>query len=120
MKKTILKTTVLAAIASLAMSGYTWAHHPSEEMNPNYDTIDENISDIHNTVMDAMLEDAEDDSLMASTSQGMDGGEPTMADGVGANASQSSAQAAAQTDSQVVSAPGAGSNNATRGSAGGR
>lgn len=114
MKNTILKTTALAAIASLTMSGYVWAHHPSEDMNPNFETVDENISDIHNTVIDAMMEDGD---LMASTSQGMDGGEPTMAEGDGANASQSSEQAAAQTDSQVVSAPGAGSNSANRGSA---
>lgn len=77
MKKTILKTTTLAAIASFMMSGVALAHHPLEDINADlYERIDDIISDTnsqHNEVMDAMLEDQEDDAMMANTSQSMDG-----------------------------------------------
>lgn len=102
---------MLAAIASLVMSGYVSAHHPSEDMNPNFDTIDENISDMHIIVVDGLLEDAEDDDLMASTAQGSDAIEaPNSASGDGANSSQVS-NAATTPDS----APGMSSATQSRG-----
>jgi hypothetical protein len=52
MKKTILKTIFLTTVASLAMSGYVMAHHPSEENNPNFDEVDANINDMHNLMID--------------------------------------------------------------------
>lgn len=108
MKNTILKTTMLAAIASLAMSGYAWAHHPAADMvdEETYATIEENISDNHIEIIDDMLEDAEDDSLMSSTSEGMDGGEATTAEGVGANASQTSNMGAVPTTASGISTAG--------------
>ena len=57
MKKTILRTVMLAAIASLTMSGYVFAHHPVYSMDEDlYYRIDENISDQHNE----MIGDVED------------------------------------------------------------
>jgi hypothetical protein len=111
MKKQVLKTTMLAAIASIGISSQTWAHHPSEEMNPNFEMVDDQVSDMHNEVIDAMLEDAD---LMSSTARGMDATTMTasMAAGDGANASQAAAQASAQVDT----APGLGSASAARGS----
>lgn len=79
MKKTILKTTMLAAIASLTMSGYVSAHHPSEDVNPNFATVDEQISDQHNIIIDAMLEDGD---FMGGAVRAMDSNEtPTVAGG---------------------------------------
>jgi hypothetical protein len=111
MKKHVMKTTMIAAIASLGISSQAWAHHPSEDMNPNYDFVDGQVSDMHNEVIDAMLEDAD---LMSSTARGMDATTMTasMAAGDGANASQAAAQASAQVDT----APGRGSASAARGS----
>ncbi|MEN8179947.1 MAG: hypothetical protein ABFS39_15205 [Pseudomonadota bacterium] len=81
MKKTIMKTTMLAAIASLTMSGYALAHHPLLDFNPDlYDQIDAVLSEtnsLHNEIMDARLED---DDMMTSTSRSMDANEdPTTA-----------------------------------------
>lgn len=106
MKKTLLKTVMLSAIASLAMSGSVLAHHPSEDNNPNFDVVDANISDMHNTVIDAMMEDSD---LMASTNQGMDGG-PSMAAGDGANANETSTESGGQVDV----APGNSAGNASQ------
>ncbi len=69
MRKKVLKTTMLAAITSLGISNLAWGHHPSEDMNPNYDIVDDQVSDMHNEAIDAMLEDGD---LMSSTAQGMD------------------------------------------------
>ena len=69
MNKTTFKTAMIAAVASLAMSGQTWAHHPSADMNPNYDFVDSQISEMHNLIIDEMLEDGD---TMTST-RNMDG-----------------------------------------------
>ena len=112
MKKTLLTTTMMSAIAALMMSSQVAAHHPSADVNPNYDAIDENISDMHNTVIDARIEEAEDDDLMASTARGMDAVDsPTTAAGDGANSDQTSSQAGGQ----VEMAPGNGSTTSMRG-----
>ena len=109
MNKTLINTAILAATASLAMSGQAWAHHPSEDMNPNFEFVDEQVSDMHIEIIDAMLEDGD---LMSSTARGMDAVDsPAMASGDGANASQDSTQSA----SQVLVAPGPGSSTAARG-----
>jgi hypothetical protein len=112
MNMTVLKTTMIAAIASLGISSQAWAHHPSEEMNPNFDQVDEQVSDMHNEVIDAMM--AEDADLMSSTARGMDATTMTtsMASGDGANASR----AATSSSAQVTTAPGRGASTAARGS----
>ena len=107
MNKTLLKTTMIAAIASLSMGGQVWAHHPSEDMNPNFDLVDEQVSDMHIEIIDEMLEDGD---LMSSTARGMDSTmSPNMAEGGGASTFQSGGQVS------VVS--GRGSASAARGSA---
>lgn len=112
MKKSLLTTTMLAIVSSLSITGQVAAHHPSADNNPNYDVVDANISDMHNTVIDARIEEAEDDDLMASTARGMDAVDsPTTASGDGSNADQTSSQSA----QQVVTAPGNGSTSSTRG-----
>ena len=88
MKKTIFTNSLLAALCSLSMSGYVFAHHPSEDMNPNFDFVDEQVSDMHNEIIDAMLED---DSLMGSTSRSSGASDPTVASG-DAVASQAASQ----------------------------
>ena len=111
MNKTLLKTTMIAAIASLTMGGQVWAHHPSEDMNPNFDFVDEQVSDIHIENIDEMLEDGD---LMASTARGMDSNmSPNTAVGDGANTFQDANQSGAQ----VSVVPGRGSTSAARGSA---
>ena len=99
MKKTLLTTTMMSAIVSLMMSGQVAAHHPSEDVNPNFDIVDENISDSHNEVIDARLEDAEDDDMMASTSRGMDasGSQTRSADSGAANTDHTSSLAETST-----------------------
>lgn len=64
MNKALLKTAVFATIASFAVTGAVWAHHPSEDTNPNFDFVDEQISEMHIEIIDEMLED--DDSMMNS------------------------------------------------------
>ena len=53
MKKSLVATAVLMTFASAS----AFAHHPSADVNPNYDRVDENISDMHNTVIDARIDD---------------------------------------------------------------
>ena len=83
MNKTLHKTAMLAAVATFIMAGPTWAHHPSEEMNPNYDFVDEQISDMHNEIIDAMLEDGD----MMSSSRSMSGSTNQTQDPAGAASS---------------------------------
>lgn len=64
MNKALLKTAVFATITSFAVTGQTWAHHPSEDVNPNYDFVDEQISDMHDEAIDERMEDG--DSFMNS------------------------------------------------------
>ena len=110
MKKHVLKTTMIAAIASLGINSQAWAHHPSEDMNPNYEMVDDQVSDMHNEVIDAMLEDSD---LMSSTARGMDATSMTtsMASGDSASGSMAATRGAAQT----VTATGGGAVNAARG-----
>jgi hypothetical protein len=68
MNKTLLKTALFAIVTSFAMSGQTWAHHPSEDMNPNFDFVDGQISEMHIEIIDEMLEDG--DSMISSRSMG--------------------------------------------------
>ena len=110
MNKTLLKTTMIAAIATLGMNGQAWAHHPSADMNPNYETVDDLVSDMHNEVIDDMMETSD---LLSSTARGMDAtSSPSMASGDGAN----TMQAATQSTTQVDVAPGRGASSVTRGS----
>ena len=88
---------------------FLWPPKIRAGMNPNYDIVDSQISDMHNEAIDAMAEDAD---LMSSTARGMDATSMTRASGDGANASQ----AAARSSVQVDVAPGRGSQTAARGS----
>jgi hypothetical protein len=86
MKKTILKTIFLTTVASLAMSGYVMAHHPSEENNPNFDEVDANINDMHNLMIDDLMAD---NDFMSATTRGT--GEPVTTSAMGEAVEQSSA-----------------------------
>ena len=99
MKKTLVTTTMMSAIASLMISGQVAAHHPSADVNPNFDTVDANISEAHNDAIDAMLADAEDDDMMSSTTRGADAsGSQDRAGGSGAaNIDQTSSLAETST-----------------------
>lgn len=67
MKKTILRTAMLAAIASLAMSGYVSADH----MSPMGEDFIVMPNDNHDDIMDQFEEDGDfmGESLMASDSE---------------------------------------------------
>ena len=82
MKSTIVKTAMLAAIASLAMTGQTWAHHMSYDVNPNYDFVDGQISENHNEVIENLLED---EDTMFNTLRGAGIDSAMMAMGTGSN-----------------------------------
>ena len=72
MKKTILKITMLAVIGSMAVSGQVYAHDMAEDTLEElglWDTIDENISDMHTTIIDLRM-DGEDDQFMMDVSLG--------------------------------------------------
>jgi hypothetical protein len=102
MKKTVFNNAMLAAIVSLTFTSMASAHHMSEDVNPNYDFVDEQISDTHNDVVDALLEDEE---MMGGIASDM-GAEPsTMGMGSGIDSSDMTAPVTAQ----VVSIPGTGS-----------
>ena len=102
MKKTIFNNALLAAIVSLTFSSMASAHHMSEDVNPNFDFVDEQISDMHIEVVDELLEDGD---VMGSIASGM-GAEPTS---VSMGGSVDSGSMAAPTTAQVVSVPGGGS-----------
>ncbi len=60
MKKTLLNTTMLVAIASLTMSGFALAHHPAVDQLDEIgmlETVDEIISDMHMEVLGDVTED---------------------------------------------------------------
>jgi len=99
MKKTVFNNAMLAAIVSLTFTSMASAHHMSEDVNPNYDFVDEQISDMHTEVIDTLLEDEE---LMGGIAGDM-GAEPTMT-GMGGG----SADMAGPATAQVVSVPGSG------------
>lgn len=111
MNKQVLKTTMIAAIASLGINSQAWAHHPSADMNPNYEMVDDQISDMHNEVIDAMM--AEDADLMSSTARGMDA--TSMTTSMASGDSDSGSMAATRGAAQTVTATGGGAANAARG-----
>ena len=93
MKKTLLKATMLAAIASLVMSGSVLAHHPLFTVNPDqFEVVDDMMGD--NSNHDNVVGDVEDYEFMGNVSQSMDsvGGNSTT-DGGSMEASQDSAGA---------------------------
>ena len=60
MKKTLLNTTMLVAIASLTMSGFALAHHPAVDQLDEIgmlETVEANISDMHMEVIGDVTED---------------------------------------------------------------
>ena len=75
MKKLTYTTTIFMAMAAMSV----FAHHPSEGVNPNFDIVDEQVSDMH----DEMLPDemgantAAGDSIMAEATQSSAGGVTT-------------------------------------------
>ena len=96
MKKTILKITMLASIASLAMSGSVLAHHPSLEVVPESVLDLQNVSENHDEIVTSLMED---NDLMASTARGMDAVDsPNTTMGDGATSSQTTNQSESPTD----------------------
>ena len=67
MKKTIFNKAVVAAIVSLTFTSMASAHHMSIDVNPNYDFVDDQISDMHIEVVDSLIEDDEMMGGMASS-----------------------------------------------------
>jgi len=106
MKKTVFNNAMLAAIVSLTFTSMASAHHMSEDVNPNFDFVDEQISDMHNEVIDTLLEDGELMGGMASST----GAEPTMT-GMGSSFTDTTAPASAQ----IVSVPGSGTSSGSVG-----
>ena len=104
MKKTIFNNAMLAAIVSLTFTSMVSAHHMSEDLNPNYDFVDEQISDNHTEVIDTLLED---DELMGGMASSMGAETTTM--GMGTD----STDMAAPVTAQVVSVPGSGMGSAS-------
>jgi hypothetical protein len=102
MKKTIFNNAMLAAIVSLTFTSMASAHHMSEDVNPNYDFVDDQISDMHTEVVDTLLEDGE---LMGGMASNMGAVEPMM--GMGGSVDTSDMGSAVT--AQVVSVPGSGS-----------
>jgi hypothetical protein len=101
MKKTIFNNAMLAAIVSLTFTSMASAHHMSSDVNPNYDFVDEQISDMHTEVIDAMVEDGE---LMGGMMSSMGAESSTMGMGGSVDTGSMTAPATAQ----VVSVPGSG------------
>ena len=100
MKKTICNNAIMVAIVSLTFTSMASAHHMSEDVNPNYDFVDDQISDMHIEVVDTLLEDGE---LMGGMADNMGAVEPTLGMGSG------STDMAAPLTAQVVSVPGSAS-----------
>jgi hypothetical protein len=100
MKKTVYSSAILAAIVSLTFTSMASAHHMSEDVNPNFDFVDDQISDMHIEVIDTMLEDGELMGGMADST----GAEPAMT-GTG------SSDMAGSATTQVVSMTGTGSSS---------
>ena len=101
MKKTIFNNAILAAIVSLTFTSMASAHHMSEDVNPNYDFVDDQISDNHEEVIDTLLED---DELMGGMMSDM-GAESSM---MGMGGSVDTSDMGATLTSQVISVPGSG------------
>ena len=101
MKKTVFNNTILAAIVSLTFTSMASAHHMSEDVNPNFDFVDDQISDMHNEVVDTLLEDGE---LMGGMESNMGAVEPMM----GLGGSVDTTDIGSSVTAQVVSVPGSG------------
>jgi len=83
MKKLTYTTAIFMAMTATSV----FAHHPSEGVNPNFDIVDEQVSDMH----DEMLPDemgantAAGDSIMAEAAQTSAGGVTTARPGLDEN-----------------------------------
>ena len=108
MKKTIFNNAIIVAIVSLTFTSMASAHHMSEDVNPNYDFVDDQISDMHVEVVDTLLEDGE---LMGGMSSNMGAVEPMMGSEIG----MGSSDMATTVTAQVVSVPGSGMGSASMG-----
>ena len=84
MKKTIFNNAIVAAIVSLTFTSMASAHHMSIDVNPNYEFVDDQISDIHTEVVDELLEDGDLLDRMASN---MGSGQSMMGTGSGMGSS---------------------------------
>ena len=107
MKKTVVNSAVLATLISLTFSPFVSAHDMGSDDNPNFDFVDEQISDNHTAIIEELTEDGD---LMGIVYQGTGGGEPTTAMGDGANSVETTTQSAMQVDI----APGRGMTSTSR------
>jgi hypothetical protein len=117
MKTTIFKSALLAAVVSLTFTPIVWAHDMGEANNENIDFVDDQINDNHTDRIEELMED---DALMGVTYQGTGAEESTTAMGDGANAVDTTAQSAAQTDARSITAVGRGSTSTMRAAGPGR
>ena len=107
MKKTIINSAILATIATLAFSPFVMAHDMGSEDNPNFDYVDDQISDMHTDIIEELTEDGD---LMGIVYQGSGAEEPTTAMGDGAN----EVTTTTQSGTQVLDAPGRGATSTAR------
>ena len=115
MKKTLFNSAILAAIATLTFAPFVSAHDMGSDYNPNFDFVDDQISENHTEIIEELTEDGD---LMGIVYKGTGAGEPTTAMGDGANDVETTAQSMAQTDSQSITAVGRGTTSTTRVGAG--
>jgi hypothetical protein len=113
MKKTVFNSAILAAIAALTFTPLASAHHMASDNMPDdqYDFVDDQISDMHNEIIDAMNED---DDLMMNVARSTDAVPSNMAMGDGANAIDTETQSMTRSDAQTVVAPGRGMGTAAQ------
>jgi hypothetical protein len=80
MKKLTYTTAIFVAMAATSV----FAHHPSEGVNPNFDIVDEQISDMHDQMLpdDMGASTASGDSDMAEATQESAGGVNTARSGL--------------------------------------
>jgi hypothetical protein len=111
MKKTVFHSAILAAIVSLTFTPLASAHDMGSDDNPNFDFVDDQVSENHDAIIADLTEDGD---LMGITYQGSGAEESTTAMGDGANSVETTAQSAAQTDVQSVTAVGRGLTSSVR------
>ena len=80
MKKLTYTTAIFVAMAATSV----FAHHPSEGVNPNFDIVDEQISDMHDQMLpdDMGASTASGDSDMAEAAEESAGGVNTARSGL--------------------------------------
>ena len=110
MKKTIFSNAIMVAIVSLTFTSMASAHHMSIDVNPNYDFVDDQISDMHIEIVDTLIEDGE---IMGGMASDMGAVTPMLGMGTGADTDTSTMGSSATT--QVVSVSGSSMGSASGG-----